>query len=173
MDAQKNEFNSLAEKLVSVVDFIKWTSSFGEGFIRQTEVPLPGVRLMPALSNLFGVARDDAGWMLTMHEGEGKWLRNFPFSAAFVGFDDELLLVSGDFTLLDVPFQQIGVSIFIPDPAVRESLAKDEVLGFGLVVSGDTSEIERVNRIVPMYDPKRYESAKVANLINRPSGLFV
>ena len=170
---QKNDFDSFAEKLVSVVDFIKWTSSFGDIFFEQLEVPLPGVRLKPSLSNLFGVARDDAGWMLTLHEKEGAWLPNFPMSAAVVAFDDELLLVSERFDLLDVSFQQIGISLFIPKEAIRTILSGEGLLGFGLLSGeGETLAVQRVNRIVPLYSPDRYNSARINFAKNRPAGLF-
>lgn len=173
MDERKNDFKTLAEKLISIVDFIKWTSTFGEGFIDQIEVPISGVRFKPALSNLFGVARDEAGWMLTMYEDEGPWLQNFPFGQAFVGFDDELLLVSGNFELMEVPFQQIGISIFIPREAIRDLLVKESTLGFGLVSERDgKAVVRRVNRIIPLYDPERYEAERTRCAISKRGNVF-
>lgn len=162
---EKKDFNIASRRLISLVDFIKWTSTFGEGAIQQMETPVSGVRLSPALSRLFGIASDDSGWMLTMREEEGGWLRDLPVACAFVGFSDELLIVTEEFNLLDTPFPRVGVGVFVPDPQFRAAIAEQSLLGFGLIrCEGEAVTVQRVNKIVPLYTPERYESARIENV---------
>lgn len=161
---QKKDFILSSRRLVAIVDFLKWTSTFGEGAIQQMEAPVSGVRLSTGLSRLFGVGRDDAGPMLVMHEKEGTWLEHLPIASAFIGFDDELLVVTEQFQLVDVPFPRVGLSVVVPTPELRAELAAERLLGFGLLRGeGGTAHVERVNKIVPLLTPERYEQQKLGN----------
>lgn len=162
---EKKDFNIASRHLMSIVDFIKWTSTFGEGAIQQMETPVSGVRLSPALSRLFGIASDDSGWMLTMREEEGGWLRDLPIACGFIGFSDELLIVTEEFNLLDTPFSRVGIGVFVPDPQFRAAIAEQPLIGFGLIQGdGKMTTVRRVNKIVPMYTPERYEGARIENV---------
>lgn len=156
---EKKDFILASKRLVAAVDFIKWTSTFGEGAIRQMETPVSGVKLAPGLSRLFGIARDDAGLMLTMHEKEAPWLESLPLECAFIGFSsDELMIVTERFSLFDVPFERIGLGIFVPSPDLRADIASQSLIGFGLLKEDNT--VERVNKIIPIYTPERYEQQR-------------
>lgn len=154
---EKKDFIIASKRLVAAVDFIKWTSTFGEGSIRQMEAPVSGVRLAPGLSRLFGIAKDDAGIMLTMHEKEAPWLEHLPVECGFVGFGDELLIITEPFNLFDVPFEHVGLGVFIPSPDLRLDIAKQSLIGFGLISDGN---VKRVNKIIPLYTPERYEQQR-------------
>lgn len=159
---EEKDFNLASKRLVAMVDFLKWTSTFGEGAIHQMEHPLSGVRFSPGMTRLFGLAEDETGTMLVMHEKEGAWLADLPIQCAFIGYGDELLVVSEAFSLFDVPFERIGIGVLIPSPELRAETAKKTLLGFGLARNQDASEtsqeiVTRVNRIVPLYTPERYE----------------
>lgn len=168
---EKKDFNLLASKLVALVDFIKWTSSFPVGVIQQMEVPLTGIRVSPMATHLFGLARDEIGWMLAMHEREGEWLANLPVESAYIGFDDSLIIVTEPVTMFDEPFPAVGVKVFIPQIALRSELAKHALLGFGILREA-TGDVERVNRLVPLYNPASYEQAKIAPTGTEVTALF-
>lgn len=167
----KKDFSFLAKQLVAVVDFIKWTSSFSADAIRQMETPVSGIRLSPALSSLFALAKDELGWMLTMHENEGSWLADLPLAEAYVGFDDGLILVTEPLTIFDQPFEQLGVQLFIPHAYLREELATNRLLGFGLMHAA-TGKVERVNRMIPLYNPTTYETKRRQHVRMPSRGLF-
>lgn len=141
-----------------MVDFIKWTSSFGEDAIKQMEAPLRGVRLMPSLSPLFGIAFDDMQPMIAMHADEAPWLAHLPMQMALTGYGDALILVTEEFSIFDQAFPSIGIEIYIPFQH-REALASAPLLGFGHVHAGT---VQPVNRIVPVYSRQRYESERRA-----------
>ncbi|HEY0819548.1 MAG TPA: hypothetical protein VGD46_12265, partial [Rhizobacter sp.] len=92
MDTKKT-LDSRSDDLVAVVDFLKWLNSCDESGIQQMEQPFPGVRLLPTLSDLFALAQDEAGWMLTMHADEAPWLAHLPLHSAYLGFGDGLTLL--------------------------------------------------------------------------------
>lgn len=167
----KKDFNFLAKQLTALVDFIKWTSSFSSGTVEQMEVPVTGIRLAPATTHLFGLAMDDHGWMLVMHEQESSWLADLPFSEAYVGFGDGLILVTEEVTIFEQPFPQLGIDIFVPELFMREELMKKNLLGFGLIRKA-TGQAERVNKIVPLYNPDTYEEARRVKVRKGARGLF-
>ena len=164
---KKKDFILASSRLVAAVDFIKWTSTFGEGAIRQMETPVSGVRLAPGLSRLFGIAHDDAGIMLTMHEKEAPWLEHLPVECAFIGFSDELLIVTEWFSLFDVPFERVGLGVFVPSPDLRADIATQHLIGFGLI--REENVVERVNKIIPIYTPERYEQQRSETRQNNSS----
>ena len=160
---EKKDFILASKRLIAAVDFVKWTSTFGEGAIHQMETPVSGVRLAPGLSRLFGIGRDEAGLMLVMHENEGPWLANLPIECAFIGYGDELLITTERFELFDVPFERIALGVFIAAPDLRAEIARQSLVGFGLVSGNEAaSEVpKRVNKIVPLYTPERYEQKRL------------
>ena len=161
---EKKDFILASKRLIAAVDFLKWTSTFGEGAIHQMETPVSGVRFAPGLSRLFGIGQDAAGLMLVMHETEGSWLAHLPIECAFIGYGDELLIVTERFELFDVPFERITLAVFIASPDLRAEIARHSLFGFGLI-SGNPAEGEttkRVNKIVPIYTPERYEQERLA-----------
>lgn len=141
--------------LVSIIDFIKWTSTFGEGMITQIETPLSGVRLSPGLSHLFAFGRDDIGWMLVMDEKEGAWLESFPIASILIGASDGITIISDSYTMLEQEIEGIGIDIFIPQIDLREQLERETLMGFGLK-RVKTGLIERVNKIAPIMTVKKY-----------------
>lgn len=161
---EKKDFNLASKRLVAAVDFIKWTSTFGEGAIRQMETPVSGVRFAPGLSRLFGIAADESGLMLVMQATEGAWLAHLPIECAFIGYGDELLVVTESFQLFDVPFERVGLGIFIPSPEMRRDIESQTLLGFGLLHGNEPegTRVERVNKIVPLLTPERYEEQRTA-----------
>lgn len=168
---EKKDFILASKRLVAAVDFIKWTSTFGEGAIRQMETPVSGVRLAPGLSRLFGIAQDDAGFMLVMREREGPWLAHLPIECAFIGYGDELLVVTERFQLIDVPFDRLALGVFAASPVLRADLARQSLLGFGLIRENEETgqTIERINKIVPLYTPERYEQQRTEKRQNSGS----
>lgn len=159
---EKKDFNSQSKQLVSIVDFIKWTSTFGEGAIRQMETPFSGVRLSAAVTGFFGMARDDAGLMLVMSTREGAWLRDLPIECAFIGFDDELLIATQPVDILGIGFQRVGIGVFVPTPQQRADIASNTLIGFGLLHEQDGA-VERVNKIIHLYTPERYDAQRLAH----------
>lgn len=157
---EKKDFILASAKLVAAVDFIKWTSTFGEGVIRQMENPVSGVKLSPGLSRLFGIASDDAGIMLVMHAKEAPWLENLPIECAFIGFDDELLIVTEKFSLFDIPVERVGLGVFVPSPDLRADIAKQNLIGFGLIEDDGQETVRRINKIVPLFTPESYEQQR-------------
>jgi len=143
-------FVFLSKRLIAIVDFIKWTSTFGEDSIKQIEAPLRGVRLSATLSDLFGFARDEAGLMLVMQAGEAPWLDSLPISAALVGYGNGLILVTEAIDAIDQTIPQIGIEIFVPFEH-RKALQNESFLGFCLIRNGHP---ERAGRIVPIHTPE-------------------
>lgn len=170
MENKKN-FKLLANQLIGLVDFIKWTSSFGTGAIMQMETPLSGITLSPQLVDLFALARDDIGWMLVMHEREGTWLKNLPIDKIFVGYSDGIIVVTDAVNIFDQPFDPIGIDIFIPHIHLRTEIAESLLMGFGLLRE-ESQVVERVNRLVPVYTKGRYEAERIANTGQRHNRLF-
>lgn len=167
----KKDFNLLAKKLTAIVDFIKWTSSFSHGTISQMEMPISGIRLSPSTLSLFGLAYDDLGWMLVMHEKEASWLADLPIGAAYVGFDDSLIIRTDEITIFDQRFEPCAISMFIPEVVMRTELASHNLLGFGLLRAG-TNTVERVNKLVPLQNPHTYATAHTAEQRKPVRGLF-
>lgn len=167
----KKDFNFLAKQLTALVDFIKWTSSFSSGTVEQMEIPVTGIRLAPATNDLFGLAMDEQGWMLVMHEQESSWLADLPFSEAYVGFSDGLILVTQEVTIFEQPFPQLGIEIFVPEPFLRDELMKNKLLGFSLIRKA-TGQLERVNKIIPLYNPATYDEVRRATAHKGTRGLF-
>jgi len=167
----KIKFKLLSKKLVSLVDFIKWTSSFSRGTIHQMETPISGIRLDPTMLSLFALAKDEIGWMFVMHEDEAPWLENLPLSMAFIGFSDGIILVTDSITLFDQPFEPFGIDVLIPQPFLRDELRSQNLLGFGLKRK-ETNQVERINRVVPLYNPESYELLRTAAISQQTRGLF-
>lgn len=168
---EKKKFKLSSEQLISFVDFLKWTSSFSGDLIRQMESPLPGVAFAPALSDLFALAKDDVGWMLVMHEKEGHWLANLPVAHAFVGYGQGLVLATEEVTLLEQPFLPVGIDCFIPHQYLVDELKLHNLIGFGLMREASNT-VERVNRVVTLYTPERYDAARVNSARTRSTSLF-
>ncbi len=146
-----------ANRIISIVDFIKWTSTFGVDALKQTEVPLRGVRFTAAMWPLFGVAMDDDQPMLTMHQDEAPWLAHLPIQMALVGFGegDGLILVTEEFTLFDQPFPSTAIDLYLPYE--HRKTFNTPLLGFcHLSAQG----IKPINRMVPVFTPERYENER-------------
>jgi len=148
------DLKAQATTLIACVDFIKWTSSFGDGLFSQEDFPLPAIALAPSLSNLFGLAKDEAGTMLVMPGAEATWLENLPIESAYIGFNDSLILACAQTVLLDTKLPKFALSIFIPKKSQRQELSELVLLGFG--ISDQDGQVRRVNKIVPLLSPGRY-----------------
>ncbi|CAE6793614.1 hypothetical protein R70006_04965 [Paraburkholderia domus] len=136
-----------------MVDFIKWTSTFGEDAIKQMETPLTGVRLTASMLPLFGVAIDDMKPMLAMHENEAPWLAHLPIQMALIGYGDGVILVTDAFTLFETSFPAIGIEVFVPYEH-RETFEQTRLMGLCHV---SARGVKPVNRIFPVFTPERYE----------------
>lgn len=169
MENKKN-FKLLSLQLVSIVDFIKWTSSFSDGALEQMEAPMSGVRLKPALNSLFAFAKDDLGWMLTMHEKEGAWLAHLPVSAVFTGYNDGVIVTIAQVAIFGEIFEPTALDIFVPNAALLEQLQGESLFGFGLL--RESGEVERVNRMVPLYTRAQYEAQAIGRKKETSQGLF-
>lgn len=167
----KTDFYLIANKIISIVDFIKWTSSFGTGAIRQMDTPIAGVKLTAQLNDLFALAHDDIGWMLVLHEREGKWLSQFPFAEAFVGYNEGIILTTCAVTALEQTYEPFGIDVFIPHFDLRNKIEAAPLLGFGLFRES-TQLIERVNNLIPVYTREAYEIRRLAKSGDRSSRLF-
>lgn len=148
MENKKN-FKLLSEQLVAYVDFLKWTSSFGTGALEQVESPLSGVRLKPLVADLFGFARDNIGWMITMDEREAPWLEHLPFEAMFLGYNDGIVIVTKATTINAEQIAPVSLDLFVPKHELLDALKTETLFGFAL--QRKTGAIERVNRIIPIY----------------------
>jgi hypothetical protein len=155
MGTQK-DFVFLSRKLIAYVDFLKWTSTFGEGSIRQIEEPMRGFQLSASLLDLFGFARDDTGLMVTMEAAEAPWLEHLPFSAAVYGYDGRtsLLLVTSETPMMDLTIPSTGMEIFVPLTRLQE-LQGETLIGFCLVRKGVP---QRVGRIIRLYTPETFST---------------
>jgi hypothetical protein len=156
---QKKDFKSLANKLISVVDFVKWTSSFGLDSLQQMEIPAHGVRLTACTSELFALTRDDIGWMLTMTESEGRWLENLPLEEAFIGYGQELILITKPIDVFEQTCEPIAIGIFVPAEALRTELQNSSLLGFALCDAQGNAR--RVNRLIPISTPEQHEAKRL------------
>ncbi|HEY0820325.1 MAG TPA: hypothetical protein VGD46_16185 [Rhizobacter sp.] len=146
---------------MAVVDFLKWLNSCDESGIQQMEQPFPGVRLLPTLSDLFALAQDEAGWMLTMHADEAPWLAHLPLHSAYLGFGDGLTLLTQPVELLGETLPQTAIEIFVPELALLDLLASQRLLGFGHGRGErEAMVVTRVNRVIPLYTKARYEEAR-------------
>ncbi|WP_334043697.1 hypothetical protein [Burkholderia ambifaria] len=152
MEAEKRSV-FISDRIIATVDFIKWTSTFGEDAIKQMETPVSGVRLTSALLHLFGMVRGEHFPMLTMQESEAPWLAHLPMQMALVGYGDGVILVTAEHTIFEQPFPSIGVDIFIPHE-YRNEFAAARMMGFCHVTqSGPTP----INKAIPVYTRERYE----------------
>ena len=151
---KKSVFES--NRILSLVDFIKWTSTFGQDALKQTEVPMRGVRLTAAMWPLFGVAVDDNHPMLAMHQDEAPWLVHLPIQMALIGYGDGLILVTDAFTLFDQDFPGIGIDLYLPYEH-RDKFAQATLLGFCHV---SDRGIKPINRVVQMFTPERYANER-------------
>jgi len=151
-----------ANRIVALVDFLKWTASLDSAWVHQIEFPYTGIRLSPVLSDLFGLAKDEAGWMLVMRREEAPWLAHIPLHSAYAGFGGGLVLILDQFEVLDVPVGRLAIDIFIPDLELRRQLAEQTLLGVGLVNGDGVQQVSRVNSIVPLYTKDRYDIARRA-----------
>jgi len=151
----EKEFKFISLAIAGMTDYIQWTSSFGSGQITQMESPVPGLKLSPALSSLFGLAEDNAGLMLVMHEREASWLKTFPVAFVLTGFNDCIQVVSEAFVGFDTPVPQTAFAVFIPSLPLRTRLMANTLLGFGLIKE-DTGQVQRINRIVELITPAGY-----------------
>ncbi|MCA8198535.1 hypothetical protein [Burkholderia vietnamiensis] len=159
MESQK-DFVFLSKRIIACVDFLKWTSTFGEGTIGQVEEPMRGMQISPAMSDLFGFARDEVGLMLAMDASEAPWLEDLPVSAAIHGYDrrPNLLLVTEATPVMDLELPQMGIEIYVP-LSRQPALETESLLGFCLVRNGAP---ERVGRIVPLHTPESWASQRRA-----------
>jgi hypothetical protein len=161
----ENNFLFTSRQIIASVDFLKWTSTFGEGSIRQIETPVRGVQFSPALTDLFGFARDDLGLMLAMDAREGAWLEHLPVAAALHGYDgrSSLLLMTGETEVMDMTLPPTGIEIYVPLQREKE-LTGETLLGFCLVQKGTP---KRVGRMVRLYTPATWEDHR-AQSASRP-----
>jgi hypothetical protein len=162
MDTKKTLI-SRARELLAIVDFAKWIDSCDASGAKQMEYPFSGVALDASLSDLFALAHDNVGWMLAMHAKEGQWLAHLPLHSAYLGFGEGLVLVTDAFTMLEEEVPAIAVQIFVPKVSLVELLGAQTLLGFGLGtdVPGEAAPaVQRVNRLVPLYTPERYEAER-------------
>jgi hypothetical protein len=155
----KNKSVSLSERILAVVDFVKWTSTFGEDSIKQMETPLRGVRLTAAMLPLFGLVTTDIQPMLAMHENEAPWLAHLPIQMALIGFGDGLILVTESFTLFEVSFPAIGIEVFVPHER-RAAFEAATLLG---LCHKTSRGLRPINRIVPVFNPERYDRERRAS----------
>lgn len=167
----KKDFNLISKQVVSIVDFIKWTSSFSTGAICQMDTPVGGVKLTAQLNDLFALARDDIGWMLVLHEREGHWFSQFPFAEAFVGYNEGIILATCAVTALEQTYEPFGIDVFIPDLDLRNRIEAASLIGFGLFRE-PTQLVERVNNLIPVYTREAYEIRRIAKSSERSSRLF-
>ncbi|ODP35030.1 hypothetical protein [Pandoraea sp. ISTKB] len=166
---EKNICISIADRLLSVVDLIKWTSTFGTEMIEQMESPVSGLRVSPALSGLFGMVKGGPYPMLAMHPGEASWLRHLPVDFALVGYDRGLILVTEGFSVFDQAFSPFGISVHVP-LKLHADLQQARMIGFAFVAK---DRVETVNRLVPLYTPERYREERVSiTERTRASSLF-
>lgn len=170
----KKSFDFYSNALIGLTDYLKWTSSFGEGQLQQMETPVSGIRLSASVSSLFGLAQDKAGVMLVMHEQEAAWLEKFPVEVALIGFDDGIQVVSEGFEFMDSQVPQTAFSIFIPSVAMRFQLMRQHsLMGFGLITEEDGKlQVRRVNRIVPLVNPKSYQALRLQKNREESSSVF-
>lgn len=165
--SSQNNFVFLSKRILATVDFLKWTSTFGDDGIAQIEEPMRGVRLSPALSDLFGFARDDTGVMLTMDAREAPWLADLPVAAVLTGYGTNILLITEAFDAIGTAFPAIGIEIYVPLER-QADLAGETLFGFCLIKDGVP---ERVGRIVPVYTPETV-SAVARTQTDQSSSLF-
>lgn len=155
---EKNICISIADRLLSVVDLIKWTSTFGADMIEQMELPVSGLRVSPALSSLFGMVLGGPYPMIAMHPGEASWLRHLPMDFALMGYGQGLILVTEGFAVFDQAFPPIGISVHVP-LRLHADLQQARMIGFAFVANGG---VETVNRLVPVYTPERYREERLS-----------
>jgi len=167
---QKKDFNFLANELIAVVDFVKWSSSFGLDSLQQMEVPARGVRLTSCTSELFALARDNIGWMLAMPEAEGRWLEHLPFEEAFIGYGQELILITKPVDAFEQCCEPIAIGIFISAEMLRAELQGSSLLGFALCDAEGNAR--RVNRLIPISTPEQHETKKLKPIASSVSKLF-
>ncbi|MEX3555979.1 MAG: hypothetical protein VB131_05105 [Burkholderia gladioli] len=149
----ENKSVFVSDQIIATVDFIKWTSTFGEDAIKQMETPVSGVRLTSALLHLFGLVRGEHFPMLAMHEAEAPWLAHLPIQMALVGYGDGVILVTAEHTVFEQSFPSIGVDIFVPHE-YRNEFAAARMMGFCHATrSGPTP----INKAIPVYTRERYE----------------
>lgn len=170
----KKSFDFYSNALIGLTDYLKWTSSFGEGQLHQMETPVSGISFSASVSSLFGLAQDRAGVMLVMHESEGAWLENFPAEAALIGFDDCIQVVSQGFEFMDSPVPQTSFSVFIPSVSMRfELMKKYSLIGFGLITEKNGQpHVHRVNRIVPLINRMSYRTLRTQMARDNSGSLF-
>ncbi|KVV07306.1 hypothetical protein [Burkholderia ubonensis] len=149
----KNKSVFVSDRIIATVDFIKWTSTFGEDAIKQMETPVSGVRLTAALLHLFGMVRGEHFPMLAMHETEAPWLAHLPIQMALAGYGDGIILVTESHTVFDQPFPSIGIDIFVPHE-YRNDFTRTRMMGLCHVNHSGPSP---VNKTFPVYTRERYE----------------
>lgn len=162
---EKNKYKFQSQQLVSIVDFVKWTTTLGDSALSQMETPITGFSLSPGISRLFALGKDQSGWCLTMDSSEGGWLTDLPLTAALIGFDDQLILVTEPVKFFEaIEISPLGIGIFIPHLHLRELLMRESngLLGFALTSANGP---ERVNKIIPLYTPETYKQALVSKNI--------
>lgn len=153
--------------MIGTIDLLHWFTSLPDGAVQQMLRPMQGVKVSSAASGLFGLDKDDAGLMLISSAKEAPWLESQPFVRAFVGFDDQLILITTELNLFDTPINETAVGLCVPDVSQRARLASATQLGFGLVdVRG---AVRRVGTIIPVFTPDRFthEAYTAAKKTNR------
>ncbi|CAJ6618166.1 Uncharacterised protein [Burkholderia pseudomallei] len=152
MESEKRSI-FVSDRIIATVDFIKWTSTFGEDAIKQMETPVSGVRLTSGLLHLFGMVRGEHFPMLAMHETEAPWLAHLPIQMALVGYGDGVILVTAEHTVFEQTFPSIGVDIFVPHEH-RNEFETARMMGF---CHATKSGLFAVNKAIPVYTRERYE----------------
>ncbi|MBN3729531.1 hypothetical protein [Burkholderia sp. Tr-20390] len=152
MEAKKKSV-FVSDRIIATVDFIKWTSTFGEDAIKQMETPLTGVRLTAALVHLFGMVRGEHYPMLAMHQVEAPWLAHLPIQMALAGYGDGVILITEAHTVFDQSFPSIGIDIFVPHEYRNEFMTARMM---GLCHASDTG-LSPINKAFPVYTRERYE----------------
>ena len=156
----KKDFILHAAAAIAISEFLAWTGTFDSGAFYPTISPLEGIGLRADLSDLFAVGEDDDGLILVSHHHEAPWLEGLPLECAFVGFDDSLILATKALQVLDTPFERVCLSIALIGDALRAKLQQEQLLGFGLYRS-DLGSVQRVNKIIPLYNPQTYRELQL------------
>jgi hypothetical protein len=161
----ENNFVFTSLRLIAYVDFLKWTSTLGDGAIRGIETPMRGVQISPALTELFGFARDELGLMFVMDAREAPWLEHLPLACAIHGYDDasSLLLVTQRLSVSDIEVPPLAIEIHVP-LARHADLNGQTLLGLCLVRDGKPV---RVGRLVPLFDPHTWREHEASTRANR------
>jgi hypothetical protein len=142
--------DQIAEQLLAVNDLGFWLAGLNDGVdFSMQRFPIPGALLSTALSDMFALAKDNAGIMLVAPDSECRWLAALPIDRVMTHAQSGRLIIvtlpSEPIPRTNLPAMSLQLELA---PSVRDQLAGSVSIGFGLFL--DDVKLERVNRIVEL-----------------------